>query len=192
MVRDAVQGGHVISGHMKGTPFHKDVPVEDQPAVLREFLEYRDGHIYSKVAYSKVAAGARLGAHDHHKGYFRFRVFGRHTGVHRIIWALVYGQWPPDQIDHINHDPADNRIENLRLATNAENETHRKPRTGTRSGLPGAYPIGNGRYQAIIGVNKKLKHLGCFGSAEEAHAAYAEAKRKYHPFAATYQTTEAA
>lgn len=50
--------------------------------------------------------------------------------AHHIIWAHHHGKWPPMEIDHINGEPDDNRISNLRLATHRRNAVNRRtPRT---------------------------------------------------------------
>src|SRR5690606_29052356 len=59
-------------------------------------------------------------------GYLRFSVDGKHYLAHRLAWLYVHGKWPSDQIDHINGDRSDNRIDNLRDVTHAENRRNTK------------------------------------------------------------------
>ena len=104
--------------------------------------------------------------------------------AHRLAWLYIYGEWPSGQIDHINGDKADNRISNLRVATDSQNKQNaRKARSDSKSGLIGAtwYSRSN-KWRAAIQVDGKKKHLGYFDEAEEAHAVYIEAKRILHPF----------
>lgn len=91
--------------------------------------------------------------------------------AHRIAWALMTGDWPPDGtlIDHVNGDNGDNRWENLRLATPAENSRNRR----TSSEFKGVRETKSGRYRAVITI-------GVFDTAEEAAAAYDDAARRYH------------
>lgn len=49
-------------------------------------------------------------------GYLTLKIKGKRFKAHRIIWLLVYREWPESELDHINRDRTDNRIENLRLA----------------------------------------------------------------------------
>ena len=80
------------------------------------------------------------------RGYKKIdcRVDGRRCTVqyHRAVWAVVYGRFPT-QIDHINGDKTDNRLENLREVTYSENDANRvwawKP--NARTGLPGVYAV---------------------------------------------------
>lgn len=86
-------------------------------------------------------------------------------------------------IDHINGKPDDNRIENLRLATNSQNQQNKRY-CGKASGFKGVYVTGPRftdakRYQAMIMVNRRAIFLGLHPTAELAHAAYAAAARKY-------------
>lgn len=95
--------------------------------------------------------------------------------VHRIIWAIVHGSIPEDlEVDHRNSNPFDNKLDNLRLATHAQNMANRAIRSSRPLSLSGAY-IRSRRFRASISVAGKTKYLGTFNSAEEAHAAYCQA-----------------
>jgi len=86
------------------------------------------------------------------------------------------------EIDHVNGIRVDNRIVNLRLATNQQNSANSKIRKNNKSGLKGAYRrnSNNGMcWQATITVKKKAIYLGIFSSKEEAHAAYLNAAKKH-------------
>lgn len=95
--------------------------------------------------------------------------------VHRVIWCYMTGEWP-EQIDHINGNPKDNRWINLRKATNTQNSRNsRKPKNNT-SGYKGVSFIPRlNKYRATIMVNRKSVHLGCFSDPKEAAAAYNDA-----------------
>jgi hypothetical protein len=115
------------------------------------------------------------------KGYLRFFFGRRQYSVHRFAWFYFYGEWPKGQIDHINGDPADNRISNLRCVTPQENaQNQKKAKSTNMTGLLGVTPSGSG-FQARITIGGKAKHLGSFRSAQEAHEAYVSAKRQLHP-----------
>ena len=62
---------------------------------------------------------------------------GRRYAVHRVVWAVVYGEWPQHGLDHVNRDTRDNRIENLRLATPSENSRNKSKATNNTSGHNG-------------------------------------------------------
>lgn len=115
-------------------------------------------------------------------GHIQIRVCGSLHYAHRLAWVYMTGEWPEAEIDHINGVPSDNRWSNLRdvcRTTNAQNL--RKPKVTGRSGFLGvSLRKDTGRYQAFITVERKRKTLGCYATAEDAHAAYLEAKRQLH------------
>ena len=117
-------------------------------------------------------------------GYVVFRYKGKIRYAHRIAWNIVYGQEPPKYIDHINRIKTDNRICNLRLADNTINNRNRATANSNNisCGLLGvAKPKHTHKWSSSITVNYKRKHLGYYDTAEEAHIAYIEAKKIYHP-----------
>lgn len=118
------------------------------------------------------------------KGYRKITIDGREQLAHRLAWLYVHGVWPTNQIDHINGDRADNRIVNLREATNTENQQNRpKPSKANTSGYPGvSYRKDRGYWRARITVDGALINLGQFATAEAAAAAYQAAKEIHHPF----------
>lgn len=75
------------------------------------------------------ATGEVIRGYTDRDGYSRFKVrwLGRtfDYGAHRVVWFLHHGAWPFPEIDHINRDPSDNRIENLRCATRSDNMRNR-------------------------------------------------------------------
>jgi HNH endonuclease len=98
---------------------------------------------------------------------------------HRLIWALTFGRWPETGLDHIDGDGGNNRIDNLRPATqrqNMQNIAIRSPKQGT------AFDRRSGRWQALLGVDGKKVHPGMFPTLEAAHAAYLKAKSEFHQF----------
>lgn len=101
--------------------------------------------------------------------------------AHRIIWEMLHGEIPNGfVIDHINGNPWDNRLANLRLATRAENNRNRRMSTNNASGLKGVLQRPNGRWKATITINSRNAHLGYYDTAELAHAAYCAAAQIHH------------
>lgn len=95
--------------------------------------------------------------------------------MHRMLLNAVKGV----SVDHINHDLLDNRRENLRLCTHAENMKNRKIHKNNALGVKGVCAEG-GRYRARIAVDGKRVSLGCFDSASDAYSAYQIAAKKLH------------
>jgi hypothetical protein len=100
--------------------------------------------------------------------------------AHRIIWAIHYGQWPDGQIDHINHDRADNRIKNLRVVSHLDNHRNMSQFKNNTTGVPGVrFDARYSSWVARITVNYKGVHLGSYKTKEEAIAARKAAEIKY-------------
>jgi hypothetical protein len=109
-------------------------------------------------------------------GYRQIGVDGRKHLAHRLAWLYVTGEWPAEQIDHVNGDRSDNRIVNLRLATGSQNQANMRKRGDNTSGYKGvAWNAKCRKWQAYIGVNGRRHHLGLFNDPAEAHAAYISA-----------------
>lgn len=116
-----------------------------------------------------------------HDGYICILFNGKQERAHRIIWYIVYGEWPKNDIDHINGMRNDNRLVNLRDVTRSENmQNIRKCFKSNRHKLQGVSLV-NGKYWfSRISVNGKTEHLGSFKTAQEAHNAYIERKKVIH------------
>jgi hypothetical protein len=105
--------------------------------------------------------------------------------LHQLAWLYVHGVWPSPMIDHINRIKTDNRINNLRLVTFAQNAQN-KAIYNTKSSLPKSGFKGvhwvkqSNKWKASIGYNKKNYHLGLFSDPEKAFLVYQDAAKKLH------------
>lgn len=107
-------------------------------------------------------------------GYVMIKIDGRKHKAHRLAWLYVHGSWPNGDLDHRNGCPLDNRISNLRIATNPQNQANRRRDTG--KALPkGVRLLPSGQYQARIRVKGKPICLGTHKTIQQAQAAYAAA-----------------
>jgi hypothetical protein len=116
------------------------------------------------------------------QGYALIKIDQRLYRAHRLAWLYVTGDWPKDEIDHINGVRLDNRIENLRDVRGQVNrQNHRSACSDSASGVYGVSKDKrrNGWY-AQISVNNKNRRIGSYPTREEAHAAYLAAKRRLH------------
>lgn len=137
---------------------------------LNELLrvDVATGSIFWIRSAGRVRAGALAGCIDKN-GYRRLSVDGAEIYAHQIVFFIECGYWCA-QIDHINGDRADNRIENLRDVSAAENA---KNRAAWRHGVKmGTRKTPEGRWAAGIRCDGSFYHLGVFDTQDEAHAAY--------------------
>jgi len=94
---------------------------------------------------------------------------GEQILAHRLAWFIFYGKWPEGTIDHINGDPKDNRIENLRDVPHEENMRNCKKRKDNTSGVTGVYYHKlSGKWQARGYLGGKASSLGLFCDKEAA------------------------
>lgn len=133
------------------------------------------GALTWKVKYRWCSPGDLAGGIANN-GYRRIQVKGKYIGAHRACWFLHYGEWPSQNLDHINGVKDDNRIANLREATKSQNGANRKVSKNNQTGLKGVTLYKGGpKYRAAIKLNGETHRLGLFDTAEDAHAAYCEA-----------------
>lgn len=116
------------------------------------------------------------------KGYATGAIKNRGLLAHRVIWAMTFGMWPENLIDHINHKTDDNRLVNLREATPSQNMQHRRAnRTSKYSRFKGVCKAKKtGLWTSAISVDGKQTHLGSFRSEEDAARAYDAVARRLH------------
>jgi len=120
---------------------------------------------------------------NHRQGYKLIDLsknrIGKTFTVHRLV-GMAFLENPDNKpfIDHIDNNPANNNVKNLRWSTNQGNQCNRgKTKTNTTGFKGVSFHKQHNKYQAQININGKKKHLGLFESAEEASKAY-EAKAK--------------
>lgn len=140
---------------------------EPETGVLR--WKHRPG---SPANWNARYAGAVAGTRGLHS--VLVQVGGAKYRAHRIIWRMIKGADPSNEIDHIDGDPFNNALTNLREATHAQNMYNRR----ARGVLPKGVTQRGGRYEAGIRLRGVGRHLGTFDTPEEAHAAYAKAAQE--------------
>lgn len=168
------------------------------PAALRELLRYEPDtgrlfwlprpRCYSSSnrqhnAWNAKWAGREALTATSKKGYRYGTVLTHGARAHRVAYAIFHGEWP-DQVDHIDGDPANNRSNNLRSVTAKVNQRNMKRQERSTSGVTGVYRCKDtNRWRARIVVDRVQIHLGRFDSIEAAASARkaAEAKHEFHP-----------
>lgn len=105
---------------------------------------------------------------------------GRKYLAHRLAWLYVHGKWPVGLLDHVNGDPSDNRIDNLREASAQQNQANSRRSRNNLSGFKGvSKQTRNNTWRARITVGSEEIHLGTFPTREVAHKAYQDAALRH-------------
>lgn len=132
------------------------------------------------IIYRINTGGARVVAGSvNSSGYTKILIGGKLMYAHRFIWAHYYLEIPPRIIDHIDGNPLNNSIANLRAATGRLNQLNRRVSRNNTTGYTGvSYMCRLGKYKAVIYKNSKPIYLGLFDTAEDASEAYRKEKEK--------------
>lgn len=158
------------------------IPLPPQQELVELFEYHPNGVITSKYSKSNRRIGAIVGVKNKY-GYLTAKLNKKTYCVHRLIWTICNGFIPDGfDIDHINGNRSDNRIENLRLVTrqgNNQNLQHAKSNSKTKL-LGACFHKATKKFVAQIRENGKYKYLGLFDTALEAHNVYLKRKREIH------------
>ena len=127
-------------------------------------------------------------------GYRVININGHQYLAHRLAWLYVHGVWPHRNIDHRDGVRSNNRIANLRMATEGENaQNQRVAHPRNRGGVLGvSWCADRQSWRAMLMVNGKNHYLGRFREQEDAKQAYLAAKAAMHPFQTIVPTGAAA
>jgi hypothetical protein len=154
-------------------PSHGTMTWKDRPGWM--FKTNKSCNVWNNRYQGKPALSA-----PHRAGYLTGSVFGFDFLAHRAAWAIHYGQWPLGEIDHINGDKRDNRIENMRDVDHRTNMTNTKIHSTNKSGCMGVMEVkSTGKWMAKLWDNGRQVHLGFHDTKEEAIAARKAAETEY-------------
>lgn len=100
------------------------------------------------------------------------QILGRQMKAHRAAWAIFHGRWPDGEIDHVNGDPTDNRICNLREVSRQQNMRNTAMHRDNRSGAAGVcWNPRTRKWTATLGIDGRRHYIGQYLTVEEASAA---------------------
>jgi hypothetical protein len=135
---------------------------------VNKLFEYSDGNLYWKNKTNMKTIIGSLAGTKHSKGYWHVCIYKKNYLAHRIIFLLNHG-YLPEFIDHIDGNKLNNKIENLREASKAENLWNQKIHTNNKSGIKGVHWDKQRRkWKVIIHANKLSHYVGCFDDLDEA------------------------
>ena len=150
---------------------------------LRELLNYdQETGLFTWRVWkgARAPVGGVAGSRDS-SGHIQILIDKHPYRAHRLAWLHVHGEWPKDQIDHINGVRTDNRLSNLRDVPHLINSQNKRATHNASGSMVGVRRrIRNGRWEARLTIAGKLTILGAYDTPDEARAAYVEAKRVHH------------
>jgi hypothetical protein len=148
---------------------------------VQELLEYREGQLYWRKDHGIKARKGQLAGKVDSANRRRICIDYKSFGANRLVWIYFNGE-AKGQIDHINGDVTDDRIENLRDVSQSQNmQNLRQATKRNKSGLLGvSLHKQTGKYRARISINGKSIVVKYCDTPEEAHMVYLQAKRQFH------------
>jgi hypothetical protein len=137
--------------------------------ILHSLFEYRDNLLYNKITRSPTAVKGRVsGSFNKTSGYMRVCVYGVTYGLSRIVWMFHNGDIPDGmQIDHIDRNPLNNAIENLRCVTPQVNEWNKAHKNVN---------FEKGKWRARVQKDGKHYNYGLYNFKDDAIKAAQEGK----------------
>lgn len=147
---------------------------------LKELFEYKDGFLYWKISKGGRKAGSRAGGNYNQYGYEQIGINKKVYGTHQLVFIYFNG-YKPIEIDHIDGNTENNKIENLREANRQGNTQNQKIRSDNKSGVKGVcwYKATN-QWKAQIQTNGERKLLGYFDRIEDAEKTIKQYREHQH------------
>jgi hypothetical protein len=171
---------------LRPAALHELLAYDDATGILtwkrRPISMFSDGRQSAAQNYAiwngKFAERPALNTPDK-RGYRTGHLLSKPVKAHRIIWAMVHGEWPQGDIDHIDGDAANNRIENLREVTHAINGRNMRLKKNNQSGACGVTQRPSGRWVAKLQVDGRQITVGTFDTMSEAVVARRDAEKAH-------------
>lgn len=149
--------------------------------IARQFLSYDpdSGSLTWLISRGTVKAGSSV-CRVSNRGYLTVKLLGKTYQAHRIAWLITYGEWPIT-IDHINRQRTDNRLVNLRNATQQQNMCNVPRKRTNTSGVRGvSWQSQSRKWQVEVKADGKRYYLGSYRDIELAELVASEARIKLH------------
>jgi hypothetical protein len=135
--------------------------------IAKNIFEYRNGELYWNQPKRRIKVGNKVGWTDY-LNYRTTEINGKSYKVHKLIFLMFYG-YMPKYIDHIDGNPANNKIENLREVTHSQNMMNSKKKKNNTTGYKNILiDKKSGKYRVQIRHNKKIFRSSLQDSLEKA------------------------
>jgi len=142
-------------------------------------FEYKDGVLYWKIKPAKRVSVGDVAGWRNSKGYQNIVIKGKQWGVHKVIFLMQHG-YLPELVDHIDNNPSNNNIENLRPANKTQNNCNARIRKDNSSGFKNVnWHSQKRKWQVRLCINKKSVSFGLYHDLELADLVAQEARNKY-------------
>lgn len=150
---------------------------------LKQIVHYDPATgVFTRLRGTNKTVGTVVNGMGNH-GYLRIFIDGERHLLHRLAWLYMTGAWPRHQIDHRDRNRANNKFDNLREATDSENNQNHSLQRNNRSGFRGVYWVSDcKKWGAFITVNRKRLHLSVYATKHEAIRARRAAERELFTF----------
>ena len=163
--------------------------ITERNAVTQDRLKFlfryeeNTGNFIRLIKTAKRSKIGEIAGTQHNKGYWIIMVDGVIYLAHRLAWLYMTGQWPDDQVDHIDMDRKNNKWSNLREATQTDNQGNKRVRLDSKNKLKGVFKSGS-KFWSSIRHSGKTTYLGTFDCPAAAHFAYTiAAHERFGPYA---------
>lgn len=137
------------------------------------------GELIWRRTKGRAKKGSLVGWIHNKHGYREMNLDGVRKKVHHVVWFLHRGEWP-EMLDHINGIRDDNRIENLRECTAAENARNRKKKDNRTLPRNVYYSLTEGKYRVYLTIDGKTKSFGTFSELDTADKIAQQARDEYY------------
>jgi hypothetical protein len=149
---------------------------------IKQVFTYKDGVLYWNCRpgnnQNKVGKPAGTFSKIHNRVKIQYK--GKIYGAHQLIFLMFHG-YIPKVIDHIDRNPSNNRIENLRETTFAGNAQNASVRKDNVSGVKNVcWHKRLGKWGVSVSKNRKIRHFGYYNDLELAELVALEARDKLH------------
>jgi hypothetical protein len=147
--------------------------------LIHRLFDYKDGNLYWKVCGKRIdLVGTKAGTLDGDR--WQVTIDKKHYKIHRIVFLMFYG-YMPKEVDHIDGNPSNNNIENLRPATRSEQLCNTGLRKTSKSGVKGvSWDSNRNKWTVVVTKNKQTMYRNRFDDLELAQLVAIETRDKYH------------
>ena len=147
--------------------------------ILQSLFTYKDGHLYWKESRARCVKKGGIAGCLRKDNYWQIYINNKAYFAHRLIYMFFYGT-VPDQVDHIDNCQSNNRIENLRPASQSQNSLNRKISKQNKTGFKNvSIHSQTQKFHVTITLQNKLISFGLYNDLELADLVAQEARAKY-------------